>query len=66
MRTFQPYQDFFFQTLKDAGHKTISMVRDPRDALISHVFYMRNYPKNPNGDNRKRDFFIDIFLYQYL
>jgi hypothetical protein len=57
LRSFQPYHTDLFNTLKDANHKVISMIRDPRDALISHVFYMRNFPKNPNGDNNKRDFF---------
>jgi hypothetical protein len=38
-------------------HKVVSIVRDPRDALISHVFYMRTFAKNP-GKPLKRDFFI--------
>lgn len=34
-------------------HKVVSMYRDPRDALVSHVFYMRKF----KGKERKRDFF---------
>lgn len=58
LRTFQPYDSKLASTLKSYNHKVISVVRDPRDALISHVFYMRNYPWNPNTDNTHRDFFI--------
>lgn len=57
LRSFQPYSVDLVKILKENKHKAIAMVRDPRDALISHLFYMRNYPKNPDGDNRKRDFF---------
>jgi len=57
LRTFQPYQPAFSLLLQRNEHKLISVIRDPRDALISHVFYMRNFPKDPNGDNTKRDFF---------
>lgn len=57
LRSFQPYHSDLTKILKETHHKAIAMVRDPRDALISHVFYMRDFPKNPNGDNTKRDFF---------
>ncbi len=56
LRSFQPYQDALFQILKKTGHKTLSMIRDPRDALISHAFYMRTFANRP-GDKTKRDFF---------
>ncbi len=35
------------------GHKLICMLRDPRDALVSHTFYMRSF----EGSGLKRDFF---------
>jgi len=58
LRTFQPYNKQLSQFLKSYDHKFIAVIRDPRDALISHVFYMRNFPQNEEGDNTKRDFFV--------
>jgi len=56
-RSVQPFDKRLLETLKKTNHLCLAMHRDPRDALISHIFYMRNYPKNPTGDNTKRDFF---------
>lgn len=40
------------------GIKMLTFIRDPRDALISHLFYMRSFfEKDPNVGTR-RDFFL--------
>jgi len=57
LRSIQVFRKSLVTTLKNSGHRCLAMHRDPRDALISHIFYMRNYPKNPTGDNTLRDFF---------
>lgn len=57
MRTFEAYFPQKLQIANQAGYKVIALVRDPRDALISHVFYMRSYADKP--DNKTvRDFFV--------
>jgi hypothetical protein len=56
IRIFSPYSTQSANILKFAEHKIISLVRDPRDALISHAFYMRSFADRP-GDKTKRDFF---------
>lgn len=57
LRTFQPYHPDLMNILKNTGHKLIAMVRDPRDALVSHAFYMRTFADRP-GDKTRRDFFV--------
>ncbi len=57
LRTFQPYDKNLARLLVDADHKLISVIRDPRDALISHVFYMRTFSTRQTEDKTKRDFF---------
>ena len=54
LRLFIPYNVTSRSILEDRKYKTIAMVRDPRDALISMLFYMR---RNWNGST-KRDFFV--------
>jgi hypothetical protein len=52
----EPYHPTLAKVLQDANHKTIALIRDPRDALISHVFYMRRFASTAGGP-LKRDFF---------
>jgi hypothetical protein len=56
LRFFEPYYPFTMAVISSTRHKVIAMVRDPRDALISHVFYMRSFAGKP-GYETKRDFF---------
>lgn len=44
------------------GIKLMSVYRDPRDALISHLFYMRSY----FNKGLKRDFFVVCSDFDYL
>ncbi|MBA3722480.1 MAG: sulfotransferase domain-containing protein [Parachlamydiaceae bacterium] len=53
LRIHQRYSRDSMGLVTKAEHKVIAMVRDPRDALISHVFYMRTFKKGV----LKRDFF---------
>lgn len=53
LRTFQPYHSSSIKLAKGLYHQVIAMIRDPRDALVSHVFYMRSF----QGRGDKRDFF---------
>jgi hypothetical protein len=55
LRIFQPFSNSTFKLIRKYNYKVIAMVRDPRDALISHVFYMRTFAKS---QNTRRDFFI--------
>ncbi len=54
IRLYSPYDPECMQMMQDTEHKIVSMVRDPRDALISHLFYMRSFPANLT----QRDFFF--------
>lgn len=54
LRTHEPYSAEAFNLLINKDFKMIAMFRDPRDALISHLFYMRTFA----GKGRKRDFFV--------
>lgn len=56
IRFFFPYSIQEAEILKKHRHKIIALVRDPRDALVSHAFYMRTFANRP-GNNIKRDFF---------
>lgn len=56
IRIFCPYSVAQADLLKNARHKIIALVRDPRDALISHAFYMRTFADR-KGEKTKRDFF---------
>lgn len=57
VRIFGSYDPLIHNYLKQKKIKLITVYRDPRDALISHLFYMRSYyEKNPSV-GRKRDFF---------
>ena len=58
LRTFQPYDDKLCKALKKYQHKLISVIRDPRDALISHLFYMRSFAERKVENNQRRDFFV--------
>lgn len=53
LRSFQLYSPEHIQFLKAHHTKLISIYRDPRDALISHLFYMQTF----KGQGTKRDFF---------
>lgn len=53
LRIFGPYNPSGINLLIDRNYKVIAMHRDPRDALVSHLFYMRTYA----GKGNKRDFF---------
>lgn len=53
LRIFSEYSPDAMNLLKTRKYKVIAMYRDPRDALISHLFYMRTYA----GKGNKRDFF---------
>lgn len=54
LRIFEPYNKQSIKLLLRRHFKVVSMYRDPRDALISHLFYMRKL----SNTGRKRDFFI--------
>lgn len=56
IRTFEPYSLEAMQLIEKNRHRLIALIRDPRDALISHVFYMRTYADDPNS-KFNRDFF---------
>lgn len=53
LRGSQPYDGQNLKNILKAGYKVVAIVRDPRDALISHLFYMRTFA----GKGNKRDFF---------
>lgn len=54
--------DFFSNTalnlVKDHNYKMIAIIRDPRDALISHVHYMRLFGIYPNIGKQRDIFFV--------
>lgn len=54
LRIFQGYNSSAINFLEKNDYKAIAMIRDPRDALISFVFYMREY----KGCGQRRDFFF--------
>lgn len=54
LRLYSPYNPECMKRMLQTGHKIISMVRDPRDALVSHLFYMRSFP----SQEKQRDFFF--------
>lgn len=58
LRTCEPYNDEVANLIKALNYKVVSMIRDPRDALISHVFYMRAFSTPSNPGDAVRDFFI--------
>jgi sulfotransferase 6B1 len=41
-----PAQPKVQQLLKDLGYKTVLMVRDPRDIVVSHTFYVTRLPRH--------------------
>lgn len=53
IRTFSPFHLDKLNMLKNNKIKIVAMYRDPRDALISMLFYMRTF----KGQGTKRDFF---------
>lgn len=53
LRIFSIYEHSAMSLLINREYKVIAMHRDPRDALISLLFYMRSYA----GKGKKRDFF---------
>lgn len=54
LRLFGPHTQIGNQILTKKRYKLVAMIRDPRDALISLLFYMRR----GWGDTSRRDFFI--------
>lgn len=54
LRIFDGYSTASLNLLKKENYKIITMVRDPRDALISLLFYMRSY----KGKGQRRDFYV--------
>ncbi len=54
VRTIDPYSDEKKAVREKWGYKMVCIYRDPRDALISHLFYMRTFA----GKGLKRDFFV--------
>ena len=57
LRTFQPYSEKTAKMVHQLGHKLIAVVRDPRDALISHLFYMQTFKPQDGNVRTRRDFF---------
>lgn len=57
VRTFEIYNPHILRTLRGNQHKLIALIRDPRDALISLVFYLRSFAFKPEN-HLKRDFYI--------
>lgn len=53
LRIYQDYDTSSINLLKKNGYKVVAMVRDPRDALISFLYHMRNR----KGQGQRRDFF---------
>lgn len=53
LMTTQPYAEKAAEILQENHHRVISLIRDPRDALVSQAFYMRSFP-----GQSKRDFFV--------
>lgn len=51
IRSFKPYDDSLIFFLKKSHFKIITIHRDPRDALVSHLFHLHKYK------GQKRDFF---------
>lgn len=56
LRLHHVYTPQAMQMVRSLNFKTIAMTRDPRDALISHVFYMRSFKGKANAAT-KRDFY---------
>ncbi len=56
MRTHESYSEKAMGFVLAANYKMVAIVRDPRDALISHLHYMRLYGEKPNAP-LQRDFF---------
>lgn len=71
MMVTQVYAPGQAEVLKDNHHKVIAFTRDPRDALVSMVFYLRSLEDQPWNNNR-RDFikvgpqFDDLTLDQQI
>lgn len=57
VRIFGPYDPLLEMYLKKKHIKILTVYRDPRDALISHLFYMRSFYQNNPQIGLKRDFF---------
>lgn len=56
MRTHESYSEKAMGCVRAAHYKMVAIVRDPRDALISHLHYMRLFGEKPNAP-LQRDFF---------
>jgi hypothetical protein len=57
IRIFGPFDPLVETYMKQKHIKLVTVYRDPRDALISHLFYMRTFFKTDPNIGRQRDFF---------
>lgn len=55
-KIFGVFDPLVFNAVKESNLKVIAVIRDPRDALISHAFYMRTFAEEGPGP-LQRDFF---------
>lgn len=55
-KIFGPFNPLVLNAVKENDLKVIAVIRDPRDALVSHAFYMRTFAEEGPGP-LLRDFF---------
>lgn len=65
-KTHMPFFPAIEKTLRKSGLKSVFIIRDPRDAIVSLLFYMEAKFKNSKNRNRRDFMTIDSDIYDKL